>query len=140
MTRGALIVFEGVDRCGKTTQARRLVDALNARGQRAVFMRFPGETAASAVYGQALLSVLGHATFFFTISEFAADRDTTIGGMINAYLTKSAELDDRAVHLLFSANRWEKRCVSGGVVCSSFSSRLCARRQFVPWRCPLCVL
>lgn len=27
--------------------------------------------------------------------------------MINAYLTSSAELDDRCVHLLFSANRWE---------------------------------
>lgn len=31
--------------------------------------------------------------------------------MINGYLTKSEELDDRAVHLLFSANRWEKRFV-----------------------------
>ena len=29
--------------------------------------------------------------------------------MINAYLTNSSELDDRAIHLLFSANRWEKR-------------------------------
>ena len=38
-----------------------------------------------------------------------ADRETTIGTMINAYLTKSAELDDHAVHLLFSANRWEKK-------------------------------
>ena len=28
--------------------------------------------------------------------------------MINAYLTNSADLDDRAIHLLFSANRWEK--------------------------------
>jgi hypothetical protein len=33
-TRGAFILFEGVDRCGKTTQARRLVDALNAGGVR----------------------------------------------------------------------------------------------------------
>lgn len=29
--------------------------------------------------------------------------------MIDAYLSRSAELDDAAVHLLFSANRWEKR-------------------------------
>lgn len=41
--RGAFILFEGVDRCGKTTQARKLVDALNASGSRAIFMRFPGE-------------------------------------------------------------------------------------------------
>jgi thymidylate kinase len=41
--RGAFILFEGVDRCGKTTQAKRLVEALNAAGQPATFMRFPGE-------------------------------------------------------------------------------------------------
>lgn len=29
--------------------------------------------------------------------------------MINSYLTSEAEIDDAAVHLLFSANRWEKR-------------------------------
>jgi dTMP kinase len=27
--------------------------------------------------------------------------------MIDAYLQSQAELDDRAIHLLFSANRWE---------------------------------
>ena len=37
------------------------------------------------------------------------DRTTEIGTMINAYLARSKELDDAAVHLLFSANRWEKR-------------------------------
>ncbi|KAG0220311.1 thymidylate kinase-domain-containing protein [Mortierella sp. GBAus27b] len=35
------------------------------------------------------------------------DRTTAIGQMINAYLTNAKELDDRAIHLLFSANRWE---------------------------------
>jgi hypothetical protein len=30
--------------------------------------------------------------------------------MIDAYLTCKAEADDAAMHLLFSANRWEKRC------------------------------
>ncbi|KAF9900541.1 hypothetical protein EC991_007193 [Linnemannia zychae] len=35
------------------------------------------------------------------------DRRTTIGQMIDAYLTNAKELDDRAIHLLFSANRWE---------------------------------
>jgi len=36
------------------------------------------------------------------------DRSTGIGSVINSYLTCSEELDDRAIHLLFSANRWEK--------------------------------
>ncbi|CAO3573919.1 unnamed protein product [Mortierella alpina] len=35
------------------------------------------------------------------------DRTTTIGQMIHAYLTNAKELDDKAIHLLFSANRWE---------------------------------
>jgi hypothetical protein len=79
--RGAFILFEGVDRCGKTTQATRLVKSLCDAGQPAVLMRFP-------------------------------DRETAIGGQIDAYLKGSAEVDDRAIHLLFSANRWEKRCVA----------------------------
>ena len=37
------------------------------------------------------------------------DRQTAIGQMINAYLQGKTETDDAAVHLLFSANRWEKR-------------------------------
>lgn len=28
--------------------------------------------------------------------------------MIDQYLKQSTELDDRAIHLLFSVNRWEK--------------------------------
>jgi thymidylate kinase len=35
------------------------------------------------------------------------DRTTSIGQMINAYLQSKADLDDHAIHLLFSANRWE---------------------------------
>lgn len=40
--RGALIVLEGVDRAGKTTQGLRLVTALCASGHRAELLRFPG--------------------------------------------------------------------------------------------------
>ncbi|XP_013417412.1 thymidylate kinase-like [Lingula anatina] len=36
-----------------------------------------------------------------------ADRGTAIGGIISQYLEKKCELEDHAVHLLFSANRWE---------------------------------
>ncbi|KAF8327334.1 thymidylate kinase [Amanita rubescens] len=35
------------------------------------------------------------------------DRTTPIGKMIDAYLRSQSDLDDRAIHLLFSANRWE---------------------------------
>lgn len=35
------------------------------------------------------------------------DRTTTIGKMIDSYLKSTSQLDDHAIHLLFSANRWE---------------------------------
>lgn len=40
--RGALIVLEGVDRAGKSTQSRKLVAALCAAGHPAELLRFPG--------------------------------------------------------------------------------------------------
>ena len=36
------------------------------------------------------------------------DRTTRIGQDINDYLQNETELNDRVIHLLFSANRWEK--------------------------------
>lgn len=83
-SRGALIVLEGVDRVGKSTQCSLLVDALKARGTPAELVRFP-------------------------------DRSTPIGHMINDYLQapptdsdSDESANDRLIHLLFSANRWEK--------------------------------
>ena len=35
------------------------------------------------------------------------DRSTNVGQLIDGYLRSGNDLDDRAVHLLFSANRWE---------------------------------
>eukprot|EP00889_Picochlorum_renovo_P007463 jgi/Picre1/34493/NNA_001961.t1 len=77
-SRGALIVFEGVDRAGKSTQCAKLVEHLESLGRPAELWRFP-------------------------------DRSTTIGGMINSYLSNTTDVDDGCIHLLFSANRWEKR-------------------------------
>lgn len=74
--RGSFILFEGVDRCGKTTQCGLLVKHLISLSIAAVAMRFP-------------------------------DRTTPIGELINSYLCCGKQVDDRSVHLLFSANRWE---------------------------------
>ncbi|CAN0552350.1 unnamed protein product, partial [Ectocarpus sp. 8 AP-2014] len=38
---------------------------------------------------------------------FHTDRTTPIGHMINGFLQNTTDIDDRCVHLLFSANRWE---------------------------------
>ncbi|GAA6067209.1 thymidylate kinase [Tachysurus ichikawai] len=42
--RGALIVLEGVDKAGKTTQCKKLVHALQQSGRPAEMMRFPDRT------------------------------------------------------------------------------------------------
>merc|ERR1711988_1198259 len=41
--RGAFVVFEGIDRCGKSTQAKKLVDFLNNRLPTKLY-RFPDRT------------------------------------------------------------------------------------------------
>ncbi|XP_070765160.1 thymidylate kinase isoform X3 [Enoplosus armatus] len=42
--RGALIVLEGVDKAGKTTQCKKLVQALQQSGRPVEMMRFPDRT------------------------------------------------------------------------------------------------
>lgn len=42
--RGAFIVLEGADGCGKSTQARRLAALLAARGRKVLHLRDPGST------------------------------------------------------------------------------------------------
>nr|XP_047138630.1 LOW QUALITY PROTEIN: thymidylate kinase-like [Hydra vulgaris] len=49
------------------------------------------------------LNSLGKKTELWRFPE----RSTAIGQIINGYITKKNELHDKAVHLMFSANRWE---------------------------------
>eukprot|EP00762_Andalucia_godoyi_P007683 ANDGO_07936.mRNA.1 Thymidylate kinase len=81
--RGLFVVLEGVDRCGKSTQARLLTSKLAELfgSSRVLSMNFPNRSAATS----------------------------TTGPMIHAYLSSAqCELEDHVIHLLFSANRWEQ--------------------------------
>ncbi|KAA8897775.1 hypothetical protein TRICI_006652 [Trichomonascus ciferrii] len=77
--RGALIVVEGLDRAGKSTQCERIERNVKTQlGRECVLYKFP-------------------------------DRTTAIGSTINNYLQNTdTQLSDEAIHLLFSANRWER--------------------------------
>jgi dTMP kinase len=81
--RGAFIVIEGLDRSGKSTQASLLHNRLQN----------PQDAGVTTPPKVVLLKF--------------PDRTTAIGKMIDAYLRSESELDDHAIHLLFSANRWE---------------------------------
>jgi len=84
--RGAFIVFEGLDRAGKSTQSRvlrarleeelREAEAESAAQEKVHWMCFPY-------------------------------RQSPLGSLIDLYLRRKVEMPDRAIHLLFSANRWE---------------------------------
>ena len=75
-SRGVFILFEGIDRCGKSTQAAMINDYLLKSSKTSELIRFP-------------------------------DRTSSIGQLINSYLQSTSQLSDHAIHLLFSANRWE---------------------------------
>ena len=75
--RGAFILFEGLDRSGKSTQAELLVEYLKTLSVDVKLVRFP-------------------------------NRESATGKMINDYLKSSVNPDPRAIHLTFSANRWDE--------------------------------
>ena len=76
--RGKIVVLEGTDKAGKTTQSRMLLEALKNQGKVCVVIDFP-------------------------------DYNTPIGAEIRAFLDGRREYPSEAKHLLFSANRWEKK-------------------------------
>nr|CAD2190616.1 unnamed protein product [Meloidogyne enterolobii] len=77
-SRGLLIVLEGLDRSGKTTQARLLFEHFKSLGIDARIQRFPDR------------------------------EEPTTGPAINKFLKNAKNLNENseAIHLLFSANRW----------------------------------
>ncbi|KAL2891062.1 Thymidylate kinase [Ceratocystis lukuohia] len=93
--RGSLVVLEGLDRSGKSTQVKLLAQRFLEAGRKATVMRFPGKSPSDS-------TLQGHGRL-----TSATDRSTPIGKMIDAYLKNTADMDDHVIHLLFSANRWE---------------------------------
>ena len=73
-----LHLFEGLDRCGKSTQASLLTDYVKSKTS-GEFIRFPDRT-----------SYIGK-----LINDYLANTKET------------ANVSDQTIHLLFSANRWE---------------------------------
>jgi len=94
--RGAFIVFEGIDRCGKSTQSAKLLEHLKEKNVPVELWAFP-------------------------------DRSTGTGQCINKYLSLEIEIGDAAaVHMMFSANRWEKRNILRSVL-ESGTTLVCDR-------------
>lgn len=84
--RGLLIVFEGLDRSGKSTQAKRLVESINKKSTES------GDASSSPS----------------AVLQAFPDRSSSIGKLIDQYLRKEIDMDEHALHLLFSADRFSK--------------------------------
>lgn len=84
----------------KTTQVSLLVKHLLSLSLAATAFRFPDRTTQGRfMYGMGRLSC--------ACSSNNGNLVLAVGGLINQYLQSSVQTDDRAIHLLFSANRWE---------------------------------
>lgn len=109
-TRGALIVLEGCDRSGKTTQCKNLGKLILAKK---IALSFSFE-----------LNVCYHKRhFYFSLRLVKAleasgrrakyinfpDRTTECGELINSFLTNKKDFNDETIHLLFTLNRWEAK-------------------------------
>ena len=104
--RGAFILFEGVDRSGKSTQAARLVDALNAQGTPAELWRFPDRKGTAT--GAAIDAYLAVPAAQAAAVQAAAGSGGGEGAQQAGGAAAAASMSDQAIHLLFAANRWEK--------------------------------
>lgn len=76
--KGKFIVLEGLDRCGKSSMAKFLQEKCSGDGE----------------HNKA-------------VSMGFPNRKSAIGLMINDFLSNKTDLGNEAIHLLFSANRWE---------------------------------
>ncbi|PFH53225.1 hypothetical protein AMATHDRAFT_138094 [Amanita thiersii Skay4041] len=77
------------------------------RNKRGAFIVIEGlDRSGKSTQISAILSRLEYHGVTAKVLKFP-DRTTPIGKMIDSYLKSQSDLDDRAIHLLFSANRWE---------------------------------
>jgi dTMP kinase len=84
------ISFEGLDGCGKTTQAALLADALRAEGREVVAVREPGGTAAGERIRELLLDPAAHILPWAEALLYAAARAQLVGEVIRPALDRGA--------------------------------------------------
>jgi dTMP kinase len=100
MERGLFIVIEGLDRCGKSTQTKRLIEEIGNKN--CVEMCFPDRK-----------------------TEIGKLINTLLTSKLD-----DIKMNDQATHLLFSANRWEKNSEIQNVLLNEKKDIVCSRYYF----------
>lgn len=90
MSRGLFITFEGVDGCGKSTQAVKLFERLQAEGREVVLTREPGGTTVGAEIRRLLLDARAQEPLADRTEAllFAADRAQHVAARIRPTLDR----------------------------------------------------
>lgn len=95
VSRGALIVLEGCDRAGKTTQCKKIVEMLRKLGHKAAYMNFPNRSTDTGKLIDAYLSKKANFTdqgihLLFTLNRWEARSE-----MENSILNGTTLIVDR---------------------------------------------
>jgi len=85
---GVFITLEGIDGCGKTTQARLLADWLEASGHCVLLTRQPGGTAIGEQLRELVLSPKNHITPEAELFLYLADRAVHVAEVVAPALAK----------------------------------------------------
>ena len=88
--RGLFITFEGIEHCGKTTQAVRLVERLRSAGHEVVMTREPGGTTIGAASRELGLHSKEQIDTGSELLLFAADRAQHVRTLILPALERGA--------------------------------------------------
>lgn len=96
--RGYLVTFEGVEGSGKSTQAARLVEALEAEGLPTVAVREPGGTRLGEAVREILLSTEHH--------QMAAWAEANLYTAARAQLLKEVIIPQMALGVIVVADRY----------------------------------
>lgn len=88
--RGLFITFEGIEHCGKTTQAVRLVESLRSAGHEVVMTREPGGTTIGAAIRELVLHSKEQIDTVSELLLFAADRAQHVRTLILPALERGA--------------------------------------------------
>ena len=129
MASGTFFSFEGIDGSGKSTQARRLAEALRLRGCEVIEVREPGGTDLGERIRALLLDPNAHITPRAELLLFSAARAQLVDDVVEPALNRGAVVIADRFYDSSTAYQGAGRCLADAGWLSSFHAFVTAGRQ-----------